>query len=170
MESSRMNVGLKKEISFSEGKIPPKSRLYLSHSHWLQVQATSVLNRWIIVTGGKSIQEYNRKTYIFDFDTVSQQWTESAIGLLPPRIFHKCIAIGSQIISIYYPMQSIYINQLISDWNYEKVKYFILLRQQLIDDERAYPIIHANATEIRETCQSTNMTRHRHGRKPDSLL
>lgn len=115
--------------------------------------ARSVLNRWIIVTGGDTNSEDFRNTKICIYDTLRQTWTVNNISKTPSRLGHDCIAWGSQVVIIggldvdddgfthhFYPMESIHVKHLIRDFTWESIKGYVLLRE-LLNDRRAYPII-----------------------------
>lgn len=123
--------------SWSKGPSLPEPLAYAA--------ATTVFDRWIVVTGGWfNYRNYNTRTYVYD--TINQQWTINDVGLSPSRILHSCASIGSQIISVkgrdknsnYCPIQAIRINHIVSDFSWEMIKDFILLRQ-LVDKDRAFP-------------------------------
>ena len=109
---------------------------------------TTVSNRWIIIVGGyiryNNFENFEMNSQIYVFDTLSQQWSESPIQLVPPRVRHKCLTVGSQLVCIGgddhsehpCPMQAINIKHIIAGWKYELVKHFILMRK-LIDENRA---------------------------------
>ena len=103
--------------SWSEGHALPKPLI--------NAAATTILDRWIVVTGGNfgcKGQEYSTKTFIFDTlsrnggsamaDAVdidinipsiqpkTKGWAEIDMPLSPPRRNHRCVTIRSQIISV----------------------------------------------------------------------
>lgn len=102
--------------------------------------AATVFGRWIVVTGGS-----NRESLSYIFDTMKQKWTETDVGLSPPRINHSCVTIGSQIVSVggeyewekCCSIEAIDTQKLVSKW--EVIKPFVLM-QRLIEDGRAYPV------------------------------
>ena len=117
-----------------------------------QAAVTTFVDRWIIVTGGRTHfpgdpdNENNSKIYVFD--TLSQKWSESQVQLSPPRITPQCLTIGSHMICVggqfcgshgWCPAQAIEIKHIIPDWNYEHIRRFILMRK-LVDEGRATPI------------------------------
>lgn len=113
-----------------------------------QASAT-VFKKWIIINGGLTTHTgsgYNDETFMFD--TCAQKWIQSDQMLSPPRRLHRCVIVGSQLISIggvdewseYCPMEAIHIKYLIPNWKWEIIKDFVLLRQ-LVDAGRAHPII-----------------------------
>lgn len=129
-----------------------------SQSHPLPIPlfdtaATTILNRWIVVTGGrKESYEHNYKTYIYD--TMQQRWIENNLGLDLPRMEHGCFAYNSHIIKIggiaigfgydnqYSPIKSIHSKHLIPHFIWETIREFVLLRK-LLDDNRANPTVAA---------------------------
>lgn len=117
-------------------------RMEPSLSRPLGGAAATVVGRWIVVTGGRHDKD-NRSTKSFSFDTITHQWTQRDIALSPPRIYHSCVSIGSQVVSVggaedygytYLSIETIAGKYLIPKWDI--IKHFILLRQ-LIDDGRA---------------------------------
>lgn len=114
--------------------------------------ATTVLDRWIVFTGGyvhypdNGNYELNRKIYVFD--TFRQEWSENHIELSLPRKMHKCVMVGSHMFCIggnndgtsWLPIKMIHISHIIPDWTYERIKHFILMRE-LVDKKRATPIM-----------------------------
>ena len=109
--------------------------------------AAVVIERWIVVTGDM----YSSHSFVFD--TFTQQWTQSNLGLWPPRHNHKCVAIGvSQIVSIggwnrntglssSSSIDAIQRKYLISNWSI--IAHFVLARK-LVDNGRAVPIAQSN--------------------------
>lgn len=102
--------------------------------------ATVVMDQWIV---------------IYTFDIFRQQWSESDIELLPPRAWHECLTVGSQIVCVggkdkscnLCPMEAINIKHIIPEWGYERIKHFILLRK-LVDKGRATPILASKKTKM----------------------
>lgn len=123
---------------------------------------TTVLDRWIIVSGGQSHQpdykNYVLKSNIYVFDTVNQEWSTSDIRLTSSRVWHKSLTAKNQIVCIggkdgsnnSCPIQAIKINEIIPNWRYEHIKHFILMRQ-LIDEGRATLIATNRIPNINKT-------------------
>ena len=138
--SSRVHVFDITAQTWSEGPSLPRALEYTS--------ATTVADRWIVVTGGYNYvvdfesMELNRKIYVFD-TLLGQQWYESDI--ISPEYNHQCSTIGHYFVCTgrdedEVKKNAIYIKRIIPEWNYEYVKHFILMRK-LIDEGRAAPII-----------------------------
>ena len=106
--------------------------------------AATVFGRWIILVGGIN-STLDSSSPSFVFDTSEQKWTETDVGLSPPRINHSCVTIGSQIVSVggeyewekCCSIEAIDTQKLVSKW--EVIKPFVLM-QRLIEDGRAYPV------------------------------
>lgn len=76
---------------------------------------------------------------------MKQSWTETDVGLSPPRTNRSFVTIGPQIMSVggeygrekCCSIEAIDIQKLVS--KLDAIKHFILMRG-LIDDDRAYPL------------------------------
>ena len=107
--------------------------------------AATTVDKWIVVTGGL-IYEY-KTSLIFLFDTVTQQWTINDVTPLERYHHHRCVKVGSQIISVggsdgyqrFSPMEATSISCLIPDWKWERIKPYFMLRK-LVAENRAAPI------------------------------
>ena len=134
--------------------------------------ATTVMDRWIVVSGGQKRYEYEsapiNKVYVFDI--LSHKWSESDVELNPPRAEHKCLTIGTKIVCVGgidefnhpKPMQTIEICDIIPEWRYERIKSCIRIRH-LLDEGRAFPI-------IKNTTFKTRRTKNRNNTDMDKLL
>ena len=130
-----------------------------SHAKSLNPDAAVVIDRWIVVT------ERNCSYYTFVYDTHTQQWTRVKMHLsLPDRIGHEYVKVGSHIITVgginmndekFYPMTAIHIKHIIPDREWIMLKPYILLRQ-LIDDNRAAPIIATKKPNNDDSTMSTD--------------
>lgn len=118
----------------------------------------TVINRWIVVTGGKDMVECdfgmdNPNTPCLDiFDTHTQKTIDGHFSchLPEPRSMHQCVKVGSQIVVVggfcdrmeenYCPVAAIDIKHIIPDWKWKTIKHYVLLRK-LLDDKRSTPII-----------------------------
>ena len=107
------------------------------------------IDRWIVVTGSK-LESDSSRSKGFIYDTHTKMWREANVALSSPRWGHRCVNLGSQIITLggfyqnfdYCPMTAIHI-QHIPDLIWMMLKPYILLRQ-LIHDGRAAPIVVTN--------------------------
>lgn len=100
--------------------------------------SATVIDRFIVVTA-KCSDDSGNKSQALVLDTLKQEWTLNHFVLSPPREDHRCVTVGSRIISIggeyrrnkYCPVQAINIKLLVLGW--EKPSELALL-QRLIDD------------------------------------
>lgn len=114
--------------------------------------AVTVYKRWIIVTGGYHDYGHIYNTQTFIFNLLTQQWTQSILGLSPPRESPRCTTIGSEIICVggnqpHCSLQLIHTKHLLPIW--QNIKHFILLKW-LVDNGRAYPVLNMTQNNIIE--------------------
>ena len=103
------------------------------------------IDRWILVLGTSIIDD---NSYIFVYDTLTKEWRQVNIDISTFRCGSKYVKVGSHIITVgghnlngdYFPMSAIHIKHIIPDRKWTVLNPYILLRQ-LIDDNRAAPII-----------------------------
>lgn len=78
-------------------------------------------------------------TQTFVFDTITQKLFVRNIMLSPSRQGHKCVKVGSRIISIggtddtgnKCPMETLHVKHLIYDWAWKMIKDYILPRERI---------------------------------------
>lgn len=133
--------------------------------------ATTLLDRWIIFSGGHihnpghQNYDFNRKIYVFD--TFNQQWSESEVELDLPRKAHKIAYIRDHLFCVggsndgtsWIPMRYINVNLIIPDWIYKSIKHFILIRK-LVDIGRATPIMFYKKSK-KDSSFKTNEEKHK---------
>ena len=141
------------DIGSQSWKYAPPLPKPLKNSH-----AMTVLNRWILVTGGDTYaantENIMKNTKIYVFDTLTQQWSESNVELVSTRIWQKCLSVGSHMVSLVggddldssCSITAITIKHIIPEWVYERIKHFILIRR-LVEESRATPVIKDEGTK-----------------------
>ena len=129
--------------------------------------ATVVVGIFIVITGGKTRNdEYSAQTLIYNSRT--QQWSQSHLGLIPPRFNHACVTVGNyQIYSVggegsdprpdkyaMYTLDTINAKYFIPDL--ASFTCFIHLRK-LVYENRAFPKIRTKTANSHQNTEYGDM-------------